>query len=261
MKAACLVLLALLAMPADFRAQDKISPQERIALLRGIMAEYATVKTMLPRSKKPLPFQADGTWDKKLWEEIGEEMGPAARPGDLVQITKVNIENDRVVLEINGGLKSGRKWTDRVQVGMGNRTSPISMGGAPTAGTNLVVLFDKPLPPMQPADFKKMLAPVLDFDRRSAAEAYEESLPPEIKQAIKEKRPIEGMDRDQVTMTLGRPVRKSREVVDGLETEDWIYGQAPGRITFVTFANGKVIKVRESYAGLGAEAAAPLPTP
>jgi len=34
---------------------------------------------------------------------------------------------------------------------------------------------------------------------------------------------------------------------------------APGRITFVTFNGNKVIKVKESYAGLGAEAAAPLP--
>ena len=35
--------------------------------------------------------------------------------------------------------------------------------------------------------------------------------------------------------------------------------QPPGRITFVTFNGSKVIKVKESYAGLGAEAAAPLP--
>ena len=77
--------------------------------------------------------------------------------------------------------------------------------------------------------------------------------------AIKEKKAIEGMDREQVVLAMGRPVRKSRETKDGVDFEDWIFGQAPGKITFVTFSDGKVVKVKESYAGLGAEAAAPLP--
>jgi hypothetical protein len=49
-------------------------------------------------------------------------------------------------------------------------------------------------------------------------------------------------------------VRKVRDVQDGDETEDWIYGTPPGKITFVTFRDAKVIKVREDYAGLGTEA-------
>ena len=33
-----------------------------------------------------------------------------------------------------------------------------------------------------------MLAPVLDFEKRSATEIYSETLPPEVQKAIKEKR-------------------------------------------------------------------------
>ncbi len=51
-----------------------------------------------------------GPWDKKAWDEVGKKFGPAARVGDLVQITKLTIENDKLVLEINGGMKGGRKW-------------------------------------------------------------------------------------------------------------------------------------------------------
>ena len=65
---------------------------------------------------------------------------------------------------------------------------------------------------------------------------------------------------DQVLLAVGRPVHKSRETKEGLELEDWVYGKAPGRITFVTFNGNKVIKVKESYAGLGTEAAPTLPT-
>jgi len=45
-----------------------------------------------------------------------------------------------------------------------------------------------------------------------------------------------------------------RETKDGVETEDWIYGVPPGKIVFVTFNGNKVIKVKETYAGLGTQA-------
>jgi hypothetical protein len=67
------------------------------------------------------------------------------------------------------------------------------------------------------------------------------------------------MDRDQVLMSMGKPRSKSRETKDGAELEDWIYGQAPGKITFVTFDGPKVVKIREAYAGLGGSTAPKLP--
>ncbi|HTM47264.1 MAG TPA: hypothetical protein VL285_01190 [Bryobacteraceae bacterium] len=239
-------------------AEDKLGFDDRIEIVRGLTAEYATLKGYLPRSKKPLVVESTGKYDAKQWEEIGKELGPAARKGDLVQITKVTLEKDRILLEINGGIKSGRKWYDRIEVGMGNSTGPIGQSGTPTAGTYMAIVFHKPLGPMKAADIKKILAPIFDFEKHSATELYVDNLPPEIQQAIKDKRAKEGMDREQVLLAMGRPVNKSRETKDGLELEDWIYGKSPGRITFVTFNGNKVIKVKESYAGLGAEAAAPL---
>lgn len=249
----------LLLIPLSAFAEDKLGFDDRVEIVRGLMAEYATLKAYLPQSKKPLEFESTGKYDAKEWEEIGKKLGPAARTGDLVQITKVTLEHDRILLEINGGIKSGRKWYDHVSVGMGVPDGPIGQSGTPTAGTYLAILFHKPLPAMRSADVKKLLAPIMDFEKHSATELYTSTLPPEIQLAIKEKRAMEGMDRDQVLLALGRPVNKSRETKDGLEIEDWIYGKPPGRITFVTFNGNKVIKVKESYAGLGAEAAAPLP--
>jgi hypothetical protein len=52
-------------------------------------------------------------------------------------------------------------------------------------------------------------------------------------------------------MAIGKPLRKSRETKDSVEYEDWIYGQPPGRVMFVTFSGTKVVKVKETYAGLG----------
>jgi ketosteroid isomerase-like protein len=121
-------------------------------------------------------------------------------------------------------------------------------------------MFNAPVPALKAEEIKKMLSTVLDFEQRSATQSFFESLPPEMQQAVREKRVIVGMNRDEVLLAVGKPVRKVRDVKDGDETEDWIYGTAPGKITFVTFREGKVIKVRENYAGLGSEAA-PLPPP
>jgi hypothetical protein len=250
----------LVLITAIVQAEDKLGFDDRVEIVRGLTAEYATLKAYLPRSKKPLAFESTGKYDAKEWEEAGKQLGPAARTGDLIQITKVTLEHDKILLEINGGITSGRKWWDHVSVGMGNPSGPIGQSGTPTAGTYMAILFHKPLPAMKAADVKKLLGPVMDFEKRSATELYADTLPPEVQQAIKDKRALEGMDRDQVLLALGRPVNKTRETKDGLELEDWIYGKPPGRITFVTFNGNKVIKVKESYAGLGAEAAAPLTT-
>jgi hypothetical protein len=120
-------------------------------------------------------------------------------------------------------------------------------------GTSIAVLFHKPLEPIKAAEVKKMLAPVIDFDKHTVTEIYSEQLPPEVQAAIKEKRAREGMNHEQVVMALGRPRLKSRETKDGLELEDWVYGEAPGKITFITFKGDKVIKVKEAYAGLGSQ--------
>jgi hypothetical protein len=143
---------------------------------------------------------------------------------------------------------------------MGTSTAPISQGGqrVASAGTTIALVFDKQVPALEAAEYKKLLAPLLNFERQTATEQLIDTLPPEIKAAVVEKRAIEGMDRDQVILAVGKPRTKVRETKDGADTEDWIYGQPPGKVTFVTFANGKVVRVKDAYAGLGGSTAPSL---
>lgn len=240
------LVAALLGWQPMGAADRKLTPEERIELFRGLTAEFATVKTPLPRSKKPLIFQSAGSFDKGLWERIGKESGPAARVGDAIQITKVTIESDRIVFELNGGFRSGPKWYERIQLGTSTRTVPIGSGTQPmaVAGTTLALVFPGRMPPISSDKVKEMLAPVLDFNKRSPTELYVEALPPAVQQAIKDKKAVEGMDRDQVTLALGKPGNKIRETVDGAEQEDWIYGLPP-HVLMVTFDGDQVVKVKQ----------------
>ena len=112
-------------------ADRKLTAEERIELIRGLTAEYATAKVPIPRSKKPLILESQGTFDEKLWMAIGREEGPAARAGDLVQVTKVSLDDKRILLELNGGAGAGSKWYEHIQIGHGaTRTTPIGPGRA-----------------------------------------------------------------------------------------------------------------------------------
>jgi len=259
------IAAAALLAGAPFAQAQKLTEEDRVELLRGLMAEYATVKALLPRSPKPLPFEASGNYDKQLWQEAGQKYGPAARLGDLVQITHLDIEDNRLVFEINGGMKAHGRLRDHIQVGM---SGPMSGGvsqvntqqtSAPS-GTVIALLFGGPIPPVKADEVKKMLAPILNFNVESATENYVDTLPQPIQDAIKAHKVIVGMNRDQVLLAMGKPRLKERNVTaDGTETEDWIYGEAPGKITFVTFANSKVTQVKEAYADLGGSTASPIP--
>lgn len=252
--------LFLLFPLAALAKEKKLSTDDRMALLRGLTAEYAKARVLIPRSKKPLAIEPSGKWDKESWEKANVEFGPAARTGEMVQITKVKIEDDRVELELNHGLKTGPKWYERVEVGMGNNTAPISgRDNVAKAGTNLAIVFPKNIETLDVAEVKKMLSQVLDFEMRSVTESYMEKLPEPVRVAIQQKRVIEGMDREQVRLAVGQPVRKERRVVDGDELEDWMYGRPPGKLTFVTFTGAKVTKVKDMYAGLGGSTAPELP--
>ncbi len=255
-------VLAVSIAPRALRAAEKLTFEDRVEITRGLMAEYAKAKVLVPRSKKNLEFNSDGTYDKTAWAGIAKESGPAARVGDLIQVTKVDIGTDRIILQLNHGFKGGQHWYQGVSIGMGAGSNPTQVpvgnsdANAP-GGTTVEVLFHKPLEPIKATEVKKMLAVVLDFDQHSATEMFADTLPPETKKAIADKRALEGMTHDQVVLAMGRPAHKSRESKDGLDTEDWVYGTAPGKITFVTFSGDKVIKVKEMYAGLGTEVNGP----
>lgn len=233
--------------------QKKLTDDEHMELLRGLTAEYATAKVPLPRSKKPLNLQTDGTFDTAEWTSANKQFGPAARLGDLVQVTKIEVQKDTIILQINGGMRNRSAWKDHISVGMGGAQNPIN-GGNPTnapGGTTIALRFNEPIGEITSADVKKMLKPVLDFNQQSATEQVADTLSPEVKKAVGEKRAIVGMTRDEVILAVGKPLRKDRETKDNVESEDWIYGVPPGRVTFVTFVGTKVVKVKDTYAGLG----------
>lgn len=248
-----ITLLAGIVLPLLSFASG-LKPAARMELVRGLTAEYASLKVPLPRGKKGLVLFADETIDEQSLQHEITQNGTASAPNMLVQITAVDIQDKEIVLEINGGGKKKTKWYQHVEVGMGSGTHPVSQQDSQTpTGSSISLIFPKKIETLSVADVKNYLDPVLDFNPTTPIQANSRPIPPQFQQAIQNKKAVAGMDRDMVIAALGQPQRKVRETKDGVEQEDWIYGTPPLRVTFVTFEGDEVVNVQEYAGGIGGQ--------
>jgi hypothetical protein len=228
--------------------KDPITPESRVNIIRTLGSELVSLKVPLPINKTGLVVNSNGDFDWKKNEDESARAGQFIAPGITVQVTGIAINDDRIVFEVNGGGKKKKKrFLERVQVGAGGGTRPIANPTvqAPPEGSYVTIKFEKVVPNLTPDQVKEILSSVLDFSKKSATKTFIESVPDEFKEAVKSKQAAVGMDKELVLATLGRPLKRIREKKDDVQTEDWIYGERPQKVTFVTFLDGKVISVKE----------------
>ena len=170
--------------------------------------------------------------------------GPAAKPGDRARISNVLIKDNYIRFEINGGPVKKQKWYQRIQI-EGASSVPVSPtdSSANARGSFVDLCFDKYVPDLTGPELKELLRPVFDFNAKSALEAYLESVPPQVKEAIKNHHVLVGMNREMVIYAKGRPPNKVRETANEVEYEEWIYGTPPQDVDFVRFVGDEVIRV------------------
>jgi hypothetical protein len=247
LQAAAGTALMLLVAPSPAWAKRKMNPDEaaRIELIRGLSQEVAVTKIALPRGKRGVSLDAQGQLEKEKADAEMKQHGVAIRPGMPVKITRMEFKSRRVILELNGGGKKGKKWYQRIEVGMGGTTRPIAPETPTLAyGSSITLAYDGKVADLTVPQVKQMLTAVLDFDRHSPTVLYSPVVPPKIKEAIKNHQVIVGMDRDAVLSAKGAPDRRVREERNGVEQEDWIYGLPP-HVLFVTFDGDTVVKVSQ----------------
>ncbi|HEX2711808.1 MAG TPA: hypothetical protein VHM88_06235, partial [Candidatus Acidoferrales bacterium] len=231
---------------------DQLKPESRLQLVRYVSGEFAKALKPLPAGKKGFRLKVGQPVDEQALHQAVANNGPAVSTGDTVQVTGLEFRAHDIAVDINGGGRGKRHWRDHIQVGVGGipqvtTTNSNAAPGYQGLGATLYLEFGRPLPDMTPDELKQYLASVLDFSKqRSATVSWVETLPPEFQKAIQDKRPAVGMDRDMVIAAIGRPDRKVRErTPEGIETEDWIYGEPPAKTIFVRFIGDHVASIKQ----------------
>jgi len=215
-------------------------------LIRGFDAELVYIRTPFPMGKVGLTLK-DGVVSPS-GEDLQRLMalwGPALKAGDEARITAVVIKADRIHFEINGGPIKKKKWYQHIEVGGATGTSPIAPNdqNANPRGTYVDLVFDHYVPDLTPQKFKDLLRPVLDFDAKSALEAYLDTVPPKVKEAIQNHQVLVGMNREMLIYAKGRPPKKIREKDGEIDYEEWIYGEPPQDVDFVRMVGDEVVRV------------------
>lgn len=243
-------LLLTCIASADSRAQSRpeITKQTRMELVRAISAEFAFTRKQLPLGPRVITIKTDGTLansDRELYNLVAQR-GQVARAGDRIQITALEFKDKEIVLEINGGPKKRKKWYQRLEVGSVGGSSPVDPRPENDArGLSIVVQFDKHVPEMTAAELRERLTPLFDFTVKSAAQAYTETLPKNVQDAIRDRRVLVGMTKEMVTYAKGRPPKRLREKDDQQnEYEEWIFGDPPEDVEFVRFAGDEVVQLK-----------------
>jgi hypothetical protein len=234
-----------------------LQEDSKLALIRYVSGEFAKAIKSLPAGKEGFHVNVGKPLEAELLDRAVATRGPAVNTGDKVQITKLEFRDRQIVVDLNGGGRGKKHWRDHLQIGLGgggyppmqpaSTQDPGPPGMQPGMGSTIFLEFNKPLPDITPDELKQFLSPFLNFAKeRSAAVQWFDTLPPEMKKAIQDRRPVVGMDREELVAAIGKPDRKVRERdSEGNDIEDWIYGQPPSKTVFVRFMGEHVTSIKQ----------------
>jgi hypothetical protein len=246
------LLLTVLFCAAVASADDQknqappISKQTRMDLIRAFNAELVYIRSPFPMGKTGLTLkQGQVTPNGEELQRMLAMWGPAVKPGDQARISQILVKSDRIHFEINGGPVKKQKWYQHIQFGGGGGMTSVAPSdpAANPRGSCVDLVFNGYVPELEPQQLKDLLRPVFDFNAKSAVEAYLDTLPPKVRDAIKQHQVLVGMNRDMVVAAKGRPQKKIREKDGELEYEEWIYGEPPQDVDFVRLAGDEVIRL------------------
>lgn len=230
-----------------------MSKQTRYEIIRDFETQIVYSRTAFPMGSKGLKLK-DGRTSPN-GEDLRQLLalnGPAIKPGDPTHISFVHIKEDHIHFDLNGGPIRRKKWYQHIQVS-GTNGAPVPLSNDETVenphGSYLDVYFDKYVPEMSAAQLRALLLPVLDFNARSKEEAYLDTVPPKVKEAIKAHHVLVGMNTEMVLHARGKAPRKVRERDGETEYEEWIYGEAPQDVDFVRIVGDEVVRVETMKVG------------
>jgi hypothetical protein len=239
------LVLSALALAGD-TAAPRISKPTREEIIHAFNEELVYIRASFPMGKTGLKLKnGNVTPSGPELQRLMALWGPAAKPGDRARISDVTIKDDHIRFEINGGPVKKQKWYQRIQISGANASVPVapSDSSANARGSFVDLYFDKYVPELTGPDLKQLLRPVFDFDAKSPLEAYLETVPPQVKDAIKNHHVLVGMNHEMVIYAKGRPPKKVRETANEVEYEEWIYGTPPQDVDFVRFVGDEVVRV------------------
>ena len=231
--------------------KEPLDEKGRQELIRNLESEQGFAHRELPLGAG-LQLVANGTMSPRdeEYKKILYEKGQSAAAGDRVQVTSLQFRADRIVIDLNGGPYAKHRFLSHISL----NDMPLAQQGPAATGCRITLLFEGGVPEVTAAEVKALLDPVIDFRAKSSSEAYADTLPPKVREAVEAHEVLVGMSRRMVIAAMGEPKTKEREHASEVDPdspiyEEWIYGDPPKPTQFVRFKNGRVMRLEIAAIG------------
>jgi hypothetical protein len=233
--------------------KSELDAKTRLELIRLLQAEQGFAMRPFPRGHKGLTLAANGKLDPagEGYLSLVTKEGLSAKPGDRVVLSDIKFEHSRIVFELNGGPDPKHRFLRHIQIGAGPSMNPVVQQGndQEPMGARLSLTFESHVPELTGAQVKALLAPLISFDVKTPIQAFTDTLPPKLKEAILNHHVLVGMSTDMVLFAKGQPESKTREMDGQMPFEEWIYGKPPKDVEFVRINGNRVIRVEVARMG------------
>lgn len=231
--------------------KSELDPKTRLELIRALESEQGFAMRPFPRGHKGLTLVANGKLEPAgqgyLNMVISE--GLSAKPGARVVITDIKIDRSKIVFDLDGGPDAKHRFLRHIQIGVGPEMGDpdidptIANAAGDPVGSRLTLTFADHIPELTPVQVKALLAPLISFDVKSPVQAFTDTLPAELKNAILGHKVLVGMTTDMVMFAMGQPTTRTREMDGQMPFEEWIYGTSPQEVDFVRINGNRVIRL------------------
>jgi hypothetical protein len=233
--------------------KQELDAKTRLELIRQMESEQGFAMRPLPRGHKGLILEANGNLEPagEAYLNMAVSEGICAKPGDRLVVTDIKIEKSKVVFELNGGPDFKHRFLRHVEIGAGdpNYSNPVVADEPDPTGARLTLAFKNYVPELTDKQLKALLAPMISFDVKTPIQAFTDTLPIELRDAILNHQVWVGMSTDMVLFAKGQPESKTREMDGQMPFEEWIYGKPPQDVDFVRINGNRVIRVEIAKIG------------
>jgi hypothetical protein len=228
--------------------------RSRTAILRALEGEQGWAMRPFPKGHKGLTLVANGKLDPagEAYLDMVTANGLSVKPGDAVAITDIRFDRDKLVFSLNGGPDAKHRFLRHLSIGMGGPYDQPVVPDSPDndpQGARVTLDFKGRMPPVTDKDVKALLAPLISFDQKTPVQAFTDTLPSALKNAILNHQVLVGMTSDMVMFALGQPDQKIREMDGQMPFEEWIYGKPPQPVQFVRINGNRVIRLEIAKVG------------
>jgi hypothetical protein len=230
-------------MPLDARTRQEV--------IRVMESEQGFAMRPFPRGHKGLTLIANGKLEPagEGYLQMVTAQGICAKPGDRVVLSDVKVEHNKITFQINGGPDAKHRFLRHVEIGTGPMMGPVVQDTDDPTGARLTLAFKGDVPALTGEQIKQLLAPLIEFGVKTPIEAFTDTLPLKLKNAILDHQVLVGMSTDMVLFAKGQPNDKSREMDGQMPFEEWIYGKPPQDVEFVRINGNRVIRVEIAKIG------------